>query len=250
MKAIMLAAGVGDRLKDTCDGKPKCLLEFKGETLLSRHLATLASCEVDELLIVTGYRNNMIESRIKRNNSGLRVSTVYNPDYRKGSVVSLFKAAEFLTAGTTTVLMDADVLYHPNILRTLIYSVHKNCFLLDRDFEAGNEPVALCIAEGKLVDFRKQIHKDVQFDYQGESVGFFKFSVTIGQELANRAGQYIKTDRQNEPYEEVIRDLLLEYPEDFGFEDITGLPWLEIDFPEDVTRANRDIFPKIKQAEF
>jgi len=249
MKAIMLAAGVGKRLKNSFDGKPKCLLDFEGETLLSRHMTALTSCKIEELLIVTGYQHDMIEHEIKRNNSSLRVSTVYNPDYREGSVVSLFKANEFFTSRANTILMDADVLYDPKILHILINSAHENCFLLDRDFEPGNEPVKLCVAGGNLIDFRKQIHKDVQFDFQGESIGFFKFSATIGQKLVDRADQYIKTGRQNEPYEEVIRDLLLEYPEDFCFEDITGLPWLEIDFPEDVTRATQDILPKIKQVE-
>ncbi len=249
MKAIMLAAGVGERLKNSFDGKPKCLLDIGGGTLLSRHMAALASCKIEELQIVTGYQNDMIESEIKRNNSSLRVSTIYNPDYREGSVVSLFKAKGFLTSGVNTILMDADVLYHPKILHILINSIHENCFILDRDFESGNEPVKLCVAGGNLIDFRKQIHKDVKFDFQGESVGFFKFSATIGQKLVDRADQYIKTRRQNEPYEEIIRDLLLEYPEVFCFEDITGLPWLEIDFPEDVTRATQDILPKIEQVE-
>ena len=57
--------------------------------------------------------------------------------------------------------------------------------------------------------------------------------------LAGRAQYYIDHDRHEEPYEEVIRDLLLTEKQSFTFEDITGLPWVEIDFPEDIARAGR-----------
>ena len=48
------------------------------------------------------------------------------------------------------------------------------------------------------------------------------------------------------PHEEALRDMLLASPGDYGFEDVTGLPWVEIDFPEDVTRANEEILPAIR----
>ena len=59
---------------------------------------------------------------------------------------------------------------------------------------------------------------------------------------------YVTQERQEEPYEEVIRDLLLQTPERFGYEDITGFPWIEIDFPEDLQRAQQDILPRLEKA--
>ena len=56
----------------------------------------------------------------------------------------------------------------------------------------------------------------------------------------------IPEGRYEEPYEEAIRDLLLETPDAFGYEDITGLPWIEIDFPEDIQRAQNEILPQLR----
>jgi choline kinase len=126
-------------------------------------------------------------------------------------------------------------------------SPHPNCFLLDRDFEAGEEPVKLCVRAGRLIDFRKRIDKNLKFDFQGESVGFFRFSAGTAAALIRRAADYVNEERLDEPYEEVIRDLLLQDPARFGYEDITGMPWIEIDFPEDVQRAERDILPRLPE---
>ena len=78
---------------------------------------------------------------------------------------------------------------------------------------------------------------DITWDYQGESVGFFRFDAAVSTRLAHKAGEYLENNRTDEPYEEVIRDLLRETPGLFQFEDITGRDWIEIDFPADVERA-------------
>ena len=98
-----------------------------------------------------------------------------------------------------------------------------------------------------MVDFRKLIEPKLQFDYQGESVGFFRFNPEIAKELVQRCKSYIDNGKKDEPYEEVLRDLLLETPDAFDFEDVSGLAWIEIDFPEDVQRAQNEILSKIKQ---
>ena len=79
----------------------------------------------------------------------------------------------------------------------------------------------------------------------GESIGFFKFSSATGKLLGLKANEYINRGEDETPYEEIIRDLLLAKPEQYSFEDISGLPWLEIDFPEDVVKAKDIILPKL-----
>ena len=74
--------------------------------------------------------------------------------------------------------------------------------------------------------------------WHGESVGFFRLTPGTAAELADRAEDYVTTGRRGMEYEEPIRDMILQSPPDrFGFEDISGLPWTEIDFPEDVAKA-------------
>ena len=237
MKAIILAAGRGERLGDAAAGRPKCLLRFGGKTLLQRHIENLERLHAGRIIIVTGYRHEQIEAALAQIESRTPVETIVNPDYELGSIVSLHCAREFLADGTDTVLMDADVLYDPEVLGRLFHTQYGNCFLLDREFEPGDEPVKLCVAGAAPVEFRKIPDRTISWDYQGESVGFFRFDAAMSARLARKAEQYLGSGRSMEPCEEAIRDLLRETPELFGVEDVTGRDWIEIDFPGDVARA-------------
>ena len=106
---------------------------------------------------MVGYRANEIADEIDAIGARDFVRTIYNPDYRLGSVVSLWMAREDLRCGKSILLMDADVLYHPLLIERLAMSNHADCFLIDRDFEPGDEPVKLCLRDGVVIEFRKKI---------------------------------------------------------------------------------------------
>ncbi len=247
MKAIILAAGVGARLGEISGGRPKSLLSFEGRSLLRRHIDNLDKLGINEILVVTGFQRQEIEAELTTAAGSARITFAHNGQYTEGSVISLYCAADVLCSGEEMILMDADVLYHPDILARLCRSRHDNCFLLDRDFIPGDEPVKICVSGNEMIEFRKQVDSQLQYDYQGESVGFFRFSGDVGKAIAARCKIYIDEGRTEEPYEEILRDLLLAQPADFGFEDITGLAWIEIDFPEDVDRATNEILPAIQE---
>ena len=246
MKVIILAAGIGQRLGAHAAERPKCLLEFGGISLLQRHLRNLDQHQVSEILLFTGFNRESIMDELAMTPCRTPVRTIYNPDFRSGSVISLWHAREALCSGEDIILMDADVLCAPAIINRLFETGLANCFLLDRDFIPGDEPVKLCVHNGRLIDFRKQIDKDLQFDFQGESVGFFRFSSAIARQLSGGLQGYIDSGQLQSPYEEAIRDLLLQLPESFSYEDVTGLPWIEIDFPEDIERAGNEILKQIE----
>lgn len=247
MRAIILAAGVGNRLREFGD-RPKSLLEFGGSSLLSRHLQALAASGIRAVTICVGYRGELVSDAARRCRA-VAVHCVVNEDFRRGSIVSLWTARETLRSGDDIVLMDADVLYEPRLLSRLIESAHRNCFLLDRDFVPGDEPVKICVRAGAIVEFRKQPDPAIPYDYCGESVGFFKFAPDAAAALAARTDAYLGAGRCDEPYEEAIRDLTLERQQLLGFEDITGSAWIEIDFPEDISRARDEILPRIARAD-
>jgi len=249
MRAIILAAGLGWRLGGGEEQPPKCLLRFDGASLIERHLHALVALGVRELHLGVGYRAADIEAEIARLRPPIPVHLVYNPDYREGNVVTLHTLREAMLAGQDLLLMDADVLYHADLLRRLTQSAHPNCFLLDRDYEAGDEPVKLCVAGGRLVEFGKLIPEQLRFETSGESVGFFKLSAAMAARLAARAAHYVASGRRDAFYEDALRDLLLHSPDEFGFEDITGIPWIEIDFQADVQRAESEVMAHIRARE-
>jgi len=246
MDAIILAAGRGNRLSEfNPDGRPKCLLEFGGESLLARQLACLAECGVERAELVIGYEADRIVEHVGRLGRRPEVAFSYNPRFLDGSVLSLLAARDSLTAGRNVLVLDADVLFHPDILRRLVESSHANCYLLDRHFEPGDEPVKIAVREGRMVEFRKSLAADLAYDLMGESVGFFRFDAAMAAELAGRCAAYDAEGLADAPHEEALRDALLQDPGRFGFEDVSGLPWVEIDFPEDLERALKEVLPAL-----
>ncbi len=244
MKAIILAAGIGNRLGESSANKPKSLLEFEGKSLLKRHIDILIANQIVELTIVTGYQSEMIETHLQ--DSALPINFIYNDRFTEGSIISLNCAQEILFSEPEFILMDADVLYDPEMVKRLVNTEIENCLLLDRDFIPGDEPVKICVDKnGRINEFRKKVADNLEFDIQGESIGFFKFNKLIGTSLLGRISDYLSKGENDTPYEEAIRDLIKTYPEQFGYEDVTGVPWIEIDFPEDIERAKNEILPNI-----
>ena len=245
-RALILAAGVGRRLSENTPDhlhKPKALLEFGGKSLLARHIEILRGVGITSITVIVGYAGDAIRAALAELLDGPPVSVVVNPDFREGSVVSLCAGREVLRSGDPVILMDADVLYDRRLMTRLVESALPNCLLLDRDIEPGDEPVKLCVRQGRIVDFDKR--PSASYEWHGESVGFFRFSGATAAELADRTEQYVASGRRAKEHEEPIRDMIIASQADrFGFEDISGLPWTEIDFPEDVAKA-RALVPEL-----
>ena len=239
MRAVMLAAGVGRRLGHD---KPKILLEFGGRTLLERHLAILSALGVRDVVIGIGHEALAIERALEALGQ-TDVSTIYNPDYEHGSILTLWCVREALTAGGPVLLMDGDVLYDRRVLAPLVETHHADCLLVDRAYEPGDEPVKVGVVDGAPADFGKAI--DPALEPYGESVGFFRLGERTANTLVETAGRMIEQGGSKRPMEDAVAAVIRAANPPFGFEDVTGLPWIEIDFPEDVDRAESDILPKL-----
>jgi choline kinase len=248
MRAIILAAGRGLRLQHADDRQlPKCLLQFGGMTLLERHLRILKSAGVEDIVLALGYRHERVEAEIERLRWQPRPEIVLNPRFELGSVLTVHAAADAMTRGGDVLLMDADVLYDERISAALIAGPPSvNRVLIDRDFEAGDEPVKLCVSGGLPIELRKQLPAGLSYDTIGESVGFFRFDPSAARRLATLVADYVARDRAQMPHEEAVRDLLLERNQIFEVVDVTGAPWIEIDFPTDVVRAAHEVLPQLK----
>ena len=244
MRAVMLAAGRGIRLHSA--HPPKILLEFGGKSLLARHIETLQLYGIKQLSLGVGYQRAKIDQEIMSLGAGEFVKPVYNEDFLQGNCVTLWKMRDQLCCGEPILLMDGDVLYDDRILGRLLNSGHENCLLLDRDFTPGEEPVKVAVRNGVIVDFGKKI--STGFDFCGESVGFFWLSACMAEAVIAHIQSCLEQGRRDMPYEDAIRDVMGPPSENgFSFEDITGLPWIEIDFADDIEQARNVILPRIRK---
>ena len=243
MRVGILAAGVGRRLNGD-DLPPKILLEFGGRSLLARHVEILRHLGIERVDLIVGYRADEVRAEISRIGADGFVTTHFNPYYEEGAILSFWALRDVFTSGEPVVFMDGDVLYDQRMMERLIGAPRQNCFLMDRKVEDGEDPVKICMRDNVLVDFHKRPERP--FDWWGEWVGFCRFSPAIAAGVAAAAGRIVGAGRRDTLYEDAIREVVVHEPEDtFGVADITGLPWVEIDFPEDLERARTEVFPSL-----
>ena len=241
MKAVILAAGVGRRLHTLTQYHPKCLIPIGGTTLLVRYLEALEHVGVSQVTIVVGYKQELIREAVASWSGSLPVQFLVNEEYERGSIVSLWVARQALD--DDTVIMDADVLFHPSILERLVASSHPNALLMDDTVVQDTEECMVVVRQGRVIALTKQMPET--YDEAGEGVGFLKLSQHDAPSLLKSVEERIDQGLLDMEYEDALRDFFQATL--VGVEKIGGLPWIEIDFPEDVVRAQNDVLPKLPE---
>ncbi len=241
MKAIILAAGVGRRLSPVTDGLPKSLLPVGGRSLLERMLDAVEAVGLKEAVVVVGHCHEQIRSRIGRQFGTLPIRYVENPDYTKGSLLSLWCVREALQ--DDALIMDADVLFARELLSRLVDSPVPSALLLDRGFVETGEEVKLYARGPRVVAMGKRVTPPVH-DVVGEGVGFFKCGANHAPTLHACLGEIRREASDGAEYEDALDRLLRRV--EVGWVDVAGRAWTEIDFPEDLRRAEREILPRIE----
>lgn len=239
MKAIILAAGVGKRFKEVTDHRPKCLIDIQGKTLLERTLAALGAAGLTQAIVVIGYRGEMIKQQIGSTCDGVHITYVNNSQYEKGAILSLLSARAHFD--DDMLIMDADVLFPVAMINRLIHSLHANCFLLDASAENSGEEQMLLTRGGRVLNIVRGGSGD--FDVIGESVGFLKVSCSDALLLRSILEDLVAQGRDTIEHEEAYPIFLSQ--RFVGFERVDDLPWTEIDFPEDLHRAEQEVLPRI-----
>ncbi|MBX3327922.1 MAG: phosphocholine cytidylyltransferase family protein [Nitrospira sp.] len=239
MKAIILAAGVGKRLWDITQHRPKCLIEIGGRSLLHRYLESLASVGIRRATIVVGYKQEMIRAAVAAESCGVGVTFLVNEEFHRGSISSLWIARSAFD--DHTIVMDADVLFHREILGRLVSSPFENALLMDETVEQTGEECMVVVAGGRVIALTKKMPD--HYDYAGEGVGFLRVRHADTPRVVSSLRGYIEKNMWHMEYE----DALLEYFHDVrvGHEKIGGLPWTEIDFVEDIKKAELEVLPRL-----
>lgn len=243
MKAIILAAGVARRLAPLTDHTHKCLLPVGGQTLLDRMLGSLARHGVEEAVLVVGHCEDQVQAAAGDRRGGMRIRYVDNPDYQKGSILSLWRARATLTEDTTLV-MDADVLFPDAFLTRLVEARAESALLLDRSFTDTGEEVKLYGLGDRVIALGKKFVPEA-WDVIGEGIGFFKCGAAHAPEYIRLLAESIEETGGVNEYEDALHRLLARVP--VGWVDVTGLPWTEVDFVEDLRRAEAEVLPRIER---
>jgi choline kinase len=226
--AIILAAGVGKRFGAELDERPKALLEVGGESLIGRLVRQLDRARVDRVVVVVGYRGELIAQAL---DGAANVTLVHNPEFRRGAILSLWSARAFLDG--PVVVMDADVFMPFAMLERLLRSANESCFLLDGRASPSGEEQMLMAQGARVVDIARVPRGT--YDALGESVGFLKLAASDTAVLRELLDARVARGDKDIEHEEVYPELLARVV--VGFERVDDLDWTEIDFPADLERA-------------
>jgi choline kinase len=245
MTAIILAAGVARRLAPLTDHTQKSLLPVGGRPILARMLEALHAVGVRRVVIVVGHCADQVRALAAGAPPGMTIECLDNPAYQKGSSLSLYCAHEVI-AGEPTLIMDADVVFPREFLRRLVDAPAAQAFLIDEGFADTGEEVKIYVQDGRVIALGKKVVPRA-WDRVGEGIGFFKCGPQAGRELVGLLEQVIEDSQGSCEYEDALHLLVSrQRVEAVG---VTGIPWTEVDFAEDLHRAQSEVFPAIARLE-
>lgn len=232
MKAVVLAAGMGTRLLDRTRSLPKALVEVNGITLIERVLDYVQKAGIADVCVVGGFCADLLKQQVSGRPG---VTFVENPDYRKGSVLTLNAARGFLAGDT--LLMNVDHLYPVAMLRRFLAQPH-----------AADAPTG-------FVDFDRPLFADDMKVRHDEEHRVVQISKTLTEYQAGYIGStfipgaflptYVQaldaTIAASEGMSNV--EAILQRLADGGHRphlyDASGIRWLEVDNQEDLANAER-----------
>ena len=126
MKAIILAAGMGSRLKELTSSIPKCMIEINGESLIKRLLKILIKYKVNDIVLVVGYKQEVLMDYISKLKLDIKVTYIYNKDYNiTNNIYSLFLAKPEILK-EDILLLESDLIFDEQVIEKLISSPEKN----------------------------------------------------------------------------------------------------------------------------
>jgi L-glutamine-phosphate cytidylyltransferase len=241
MRGIILAAGKGSRLNGTAGDKPKCLVKVGGTTLIERQIDALRAAGIDDIGVVIGCSPEAV-----RDACGQDVTYIENTRYAEtNSLYSLWLARPLLYEGF--VVLNCDVLFHPALLEDLLTSRHENALLLGyREADQppfGDEEMKVKVRHGRVVDMSKTMDPT---EADGENLGIVKFGARGAVALVDIMTTLVHDGRVREWAPRAFAAFAQSHP--LHAVGTRGLPWIEIDFPEDYARATREILPLIESA--
>jgi choline kinase len=237
MRGIILAAGAGTRLTGSAVIRPKCLAPFDGVPLIQYQIRALHACGVDDIAVVVGYASD----RVRLACPGLHF--VENTRFTEtNSLYSLWLARPLLTDGF--VVLNCDVLFHPAMLEDLLTARHENALLVSYpqagDPPFGDEEMKVTVRRGRVAAISKDLEPG---ETDGENVGIARFGVAGANHLVTILDRCVANGMWREWAPRAFGEFAVRQP--LYALGTRGLPWTEIDTPEDYRYAAERVFPAI-----
>ena len=240
MQGIILAAGMGKRLKELTHNNTKCMVKVNGTTLIERALSQLDKLNLSRIVIVIGYEGKKLVDYVKSLDIKTKVSFVENPIYdRTNNIYSLYLAKEYMEEDDT-LLLESDLIFEENVLKCLIEDERDTLALVDK-YESWMDGTCMKIGEDDTIE-EFVPGTQFQFDEAGnyyKTVNIYKFSREFSKtHYIPFLEAYINALGRNEYYEQVLRVITMLDDPMIKAKRLNGQLWYEIDDIQDLDIAS------------
>ena len=245
MQAIILAAGMGKRLKALTADNTKCMVEVNGVTLIERALAQLDELGLRRIVIVDGYQSEKLRAFVSTLSVSTPIEWRLNPFYDKtNNIYSLSLATDALEEDDT-LLLESDIIFEDGILRDLVDDPRPTLALVDK-YESWMDGTVVKIDEDDdivaFVPGKKFKYSDIDEYYK--TVNIYKFSKAFSRtHYVPFLEAYVKALGNNEYYEQVLRVIMHLDDSELKAKRLTGQLWYEIDDLQDLDIAESMFMP-------
>ena len=243
-KALIIAAGLGSRLKKHTKNLPKCMLDFGGKTLLQRQLEAYKKCHINDISLVRGYKKEKI------NYKGIKYFE--NDDYKNNNILNSIFYAEKVINGNI-IISYSDILFNSSVVQRALDANHDISVVVDidwRGYYVGRKDHPISEAENVVFNSNNEVEKIGKIntgneEVHGEFIGMIKLS-NRGAEIFKEHFNRLKKIYWNKPFQRAkifqkayLTDFIQELV-DIGIKVhcvIIESGWKEIDTVEDYKKA-------------
>lgn len=240
MQGLILAAGMGKRLKELTQANTKCMIKVNGVTLIERMLNQLEKFNLSRIIIVVGYEGQKLIDHIKSLGIQTPIYFINNPIYYKTNNIYSLSLAKNHLIEEDTLLLESDLIFEDSVLQTLIEDPRETLALVDK-YESWMDGTCIKIGDNDSIDSfipkNKFMFEDIPQYYK--TVNIYKFGKHFsGSYYVPFLDAYSKALGNNEYYEQVLRVITMLDDPEIKAKKLDGQLWYEIDDIQDLDIAS------------
>ena len=245
MQAVILAAGMGKRLKELTQNNTKCMVKVNGVTLIDRMLHQIESQHLSRIIIVVGYEGQKLIEYIGTLNIKTEIVFINNPIYDKtNNIYSLALAKDWLKK-EDTLLFESDLIFEDSVLEELLKDPRETLALVDK-YESWMDGTCVKIGVDDSIEAfvpgKKFKFNEIKEYYK--TVNIYKFSKRFSEtHYVPFLEAYQSALGQNEYYEQVLRVITMLDDSGIKAKRLNGQRWYEIDDIQDLDIAESIFTP-------
>lgn len=235
MQAIILAAGMGRRLKQLTAKNTKCMVSINGERLIDRTLDALNGLNLHRIIIVVGYRSDNLIKHIEKRKDNVKIEFIHNDIYDKTNNIYSLALAKDKMEEDDTILLESDIIFNPEMLKILVDNPYPNIALVAKWASWMDGTVVKIDEKYNIVSMvPKEAFNFSETDQYYKTVNIYKFSKEFAKHKYNPFLEaYCKSMGYSAYYEQVLNIITYISANEMKALPVRDLKWFEIDDIQD-----------------